>query len=225
MGPIMDFPEQVFPGFLQALAVPLVLMWLMMALRYLPRQRLFDSAFTHVYFGACVAVLLIWSVQASVSPTLHFHLLGVTALTLMFGWPFASLAVVLVLVGTTLNGQGSWATYAVNLLTMGGIPILVSTGLLRWAQRRLPYNFFVYVYINAFLAAGISILATIFAGAGLLWLTGTHSLAWLGYQYLVFSPLMFFSEAVMNGMIMTMLVALRPEWVCSFDDNLYINGK
>lgn len=197
----------------------------MAALRYLPRQRLFDSAFTHVYFGACVAVLLLWSVHASVSPTLNFHLLGVTALTLMFGWQFASVGVALILIGSILNGQGSWVTYAVNYLTMGCIPILVSSSLLRWAQRRLPHNFFIYIYINAFLAAGVSMVATGFTGAGLLWVTGTHSLEWLGYQYLAFTPLMFFSEAVMTGMVMTMLVALCPEWVCSFDDNLYINGK
>ena len=221
----MDFPEQVFPGFLEVLAVPPVIMWLMAALRYLPRQRLFDSAFTNVYFGACVAVLLLWSVHAGVPPTLHFHLLGVTVLTLMFGWQFASLGVALILVGATLNGQGGWPTFALNLLCMGGIPIVVSTLLLHWAQRRLPHNFFIYVYVNAFLAAGVSMVAAGFAGAGLLWFTGTHSLDWLSYQYLAFFPLMFFSEAVINGMVMTLLVALRPAWVCSFDDNLYINGK
>jgi uncharacterized membrane protein len=221
----MDFPEQVFPGFLHVLTVPLALTWLIAALWYLPRHHLRDNMFTHVFFGACVAVLLLWSIHASVSPTLHFHLLGVTALTLMFGWQFASVGVALILVGSTLNGQGSWVTYAVNYLTMGCIPILVSSCLLYWAQRRLPHNFFIYVYIDAFLAAGISIVTTGFTGAGLLWVTGTHSLAWLGYQYLAFTPLMFFSEAVMNGMVMTLLVALRPDWVCSFDDNLYINGK
>ena len=221
----MDFPEQVFPGFLQALAVPLVIIWLMAAFRYLPRQRLLDNAFTHVYFGACVSVMLLWSVHAGVPPTLHFHLLGVTALTLMFGWQFAALAVTLILLGTTLNGQGSWVSFGLNLMCMGALPVTVSWLLLGWAQRRLPHNFFIYVYINAFLAAGVSILATSAAGAGLLWLTGIHTLDWLGYQYLPYFPLMFFSEAVMNGMVMTLLVALRPAWVCSFDDNLYINGK
>ncbi|MBI5461786.1 MAG: energy-coupling factor ABC transporter permease [Gammaproteobacteria bacterium] len=221
----MDFPEHVLPSVLHALAAPIVLIWLFAALLHLPLRRLYDNTFTHVYFGACVAVLLLWSVHAGVSPTLHFHLLGVTVLTLMFGWQFASLGVALILVGATLNGQGSWSTFAVNMVCMGGIPIAVSTLLLRWAQRRLPHNFFIYVYVNAFLAAGVSIVATGLAGAGLLWITGAHNLAWLSYQYLAFFPLMFFSEAVMNGMVMTLLVALRPEWVSSFDDNRYITGK
>jgi uncharacterized membrane protein len=38
-------------------------------------------------------------------------------------------------------------------------------------------------------------------------------------------PLIFFAEAIINGMIMTTMVALRPGWVASFDDNLYIKNK
>lgn len=221
----MDFPDQIFPTTIHALGYAGALVWLGWALLRMPWRRLYDNAFTHVFFGASVAALVLWSVHAGVPPTLHFHLLGVTALTLMFGWQFAAFAVTLVLFGTTLNGQGSWASFGVNLLFMGAIPVTLSWLLLTWAQRRLPHNFFIYVYINSFLAAGVSILATGAAGAGLLWLTGTHTLDWLGYQYLPYFPLMFFSEAVMNGMVMTLLVALRPDWVCSFDDNLYINGK
>jgi uncharacterized membrane protein len=36
---------------------------------------------------------------------------------------------------------------------------------------------------------------------------------------------MFLSEALINGMVMTMLVALRPEWVSSFSDDLYLKDK
>lgn len=221
----MDFPDQIFPNAAHVLGILCALAWLGWALLRLPRQRLADNAFTHVYFGACVALLVLWSVQASVPPNLHFHMLGVTALTLMFGWHFAALGVALVLLGTTFNGQGNWLSFGINLLCMGALPIALSWSLLQWAQRHLPHNFFIYVYVNAFLAAGLSMLATAAATAALLWLTGAHSLEWLAYQYLPYFPLMFFSEAVMNGMIMTLLVALRPAWVCSFDDNLYINGK
>lgn len=221
----MDFPDQIFSSVVHILGNLIALAWLAWVLIRLPRKRLYDNRFTHVYFGACVSVLVLWSIHAGVSPTLHFHLLEVTALTLMFGWQYATVAVTLVLIGTTLNGQGGWPTFGVNLLFMGVIPISLSWGLLHWTQRRLPHNFFIYVYINAFLASGISMLATGTAAVGLLWLTDVHTPAWLGYQYLPYFPLMAFSEAVMNGMIMTLLVAMRPDWVCSFDDDLYIKGK
>ena len=221
----MNFPDQIFSNAVYLLGYLGAVVWLGWALLRIPWRRLYDNAFTHVFFGACVAALVLWDMQAAVPPTLHFHLLGVTVLTLMFGWQYAAVGVTLILFGTTLNGQGSWLSFGINLLCMGALPVTLTWGLLRWAQRWLPHNFFIYVYINGFLAAGITILATSGTGAGLLWLTDVHSFDWLGYHYLPFFPLMFFSEAVMNGMVMTLLVALRPEWVSSFDDNLYIKGK
>ncbi|MFA7387067.1 MAG: energy-coupling factor ABC transporter permease [Thiohalobacteraceae bacterium] len=221
----MNFPGQVFPTALHIFGYLGALVWLFWALRHLRWERLRENAFTHVYFGACVGALLLWSLQAGMPPTLHFHLLGVTVLTLMFGWRLAALAVTLILLGATVNGQGSWQSFGINLLAMGAVPIALSSALLHVAQRRLPHNFFIYIYINAFLAAGASILGTSLIGVGLLWLTGTQTLAWLGYHYVPYFPLMAFSEAVLNGMVMTLLVTLRPGWVSSFDDNLYINGK
>lgn len=221
----MDFPARIMPELLLWPATALAALWLAWAAWRMPRERLADNGFTHVLFGASVGVLILWSLHAGVPPVFNFHLLGVTALTLMLGWHFASLAVALVLIGITLNGQAEWASFGVNFLVMGGIPIALTWRLLQLAQRRLPHNFFIYVYINAFLAAGLSILAAAGIGAGLLWLTGAQTAAWLGHQYLPYFPLMFFSEAVLNGMVMTLMVALRPAWVCSFDDELYINGK
>lgn len=221
----MDFPTQFVPGLIDALAGLLTLLWLGFAIVRLPYRLLAESAFTHVLFGAAVGALVLWSLHAGVPPSLNFHLLGVTALTLMFGWHYASLAVCAVLLGVTLNGQAGWTSFGLNFLIMGVIPIALTTRLLIWAQRYLPHNFFIYVYINAFLGAGLSIVAAAGAGALLVWLTGLQTSAWLGYQYLPYFPLMFFSEAVLNGMVMTLLVALRPAWVRSFDDELYINGK
>jgi len=122
-------------------------------------------------------------------------------------------------VGIMVAGLG------LNVLVVGCVPILVTQSLLRLAQRRLPHNFFVYVYINGFLAAGLSTLAVGLLGALLMLMVDGGSSEWLSYQYYPFFPLIFFSEAFVNGMIMTALVALRPGWVSSFDDNLYINNK
>ncbi|MFA7594252.1 MAG: energy-coupling factor ABC transporter permease [Thiohalobacteraceae bacterium] len=221
----MDFPAHIVPELLRWLTTALAALWLVIAARRMPRERLTESGFIHVLFGASIGVLLLWSLRAGVPPVFNFHLLGVTVLTLMLGWHFASLAVALALLGITLNGQAEWASFGINFLVMGAIPIALTWRLLQLVQRRLPHNFFIYVYINGFLAAGLSILAATGVGVGLLWLTGARTNAWLEYQYLPFFPLMVFAEALLNGMVMTLLVALRPAWVCSFDDELYINGK
>lgn len=179
----------------------------------------------HVYLAGCVVLLLLWNTRVGVLPALNFHLLGVTAITLMFGWAYAVFAVLMVCAGSLINQGGEWQSLGLNVLVVGCVPILVTQALLRLAQRRLPHNFFVYVYINGFLAAGLSTLAVSLLGALLMLMVDGGSSEWLSYQYYPYFPLIFFSEAFVNGMIMTALVALRPGWVSSFDDNLYINNK
>ena len=221
----MDFPAQLFPDRMLWIANSVLIMVLIAATRRAPTGRLWSNEFTHVYFAACVFLLLLWNTRAGVLPALNFHVLGVTSVTLMFGWAYAVFAVLLVTVGTLINQHGAWVGIGLNALIMGCIPILVTASLLRFAQRKLPYNFFVYVYINGFLAAGLSTVAASVIGALLMLLADTGNAEWLGYQLFPYLPLMFFSEAFINGMIITTMVALRPGWVASFDDNLYIRNK
>lgn len=221
----MDFPAQLFPDSMLWLANSVLIMVLMAAARRAPPGRLWNSEFIHVYFAACVVLLLLWNTRVGVLPALNFHVLGVTAITLMFGWAYAVFAVLLVTVGTLINQNGEWVGIGLNALIMGCIPIVVTASLLRFAQRKLPYNFFIYVYINGFLAAGLSTVAASICGALLMLLADSGNAEWLGYQLFPYLPLMFFSEAFINGMIMTAMVALRPGWVASFDDNLYIQNK
>ena len=195
------------------------------ALRAAEWRRLRDSADLNVWLGATLVVALLWLIRAGISPGLGFHILGVTVLTLMFGWAFAWFSLLLVLLLTTLYGLGGWETLAVNALLMGGIPILLTHGLLRLSQRYLPHNFFIYVLLNAFFVAGLSSLVAKLAVVGLLLLAGAQRFETVAYEYLPWLPMMFMSEAVINGMVMTLLVALRPEWVGSFHDDLYLKGK
>ena len=197
----------------------------MAALLRAPLGRLLDNHFSHVFFGSCVVLLMLWNTGVGVLPALNFHLLGVTAVTLMFGWAYAVFAVLLVAMGTVINQGGAWDGIGLNALVTGCIPIALTHSMLRLAQKRLPHNFFVYVYINGFLAAGLSIIATSSVGALLLLVADAGNAAWLNYQFYPFLPLIFFSEAITNGMIMTALVALRPAWVTTFDDNLYLRNK
>jgi uncharacterized membrane protein len=195
------------------------------ALRAAHWPQLRDSADLNVWLGATLVVMLLWLIRGGISPGLGFHILGVTCLTLMFGWAFAWFSLLLVLLATTAYGLGGWDTLAVNALLMGGIPILLTQGLLRLCQSHLPHNFFIYVLLNAFFAAGLSSLVAKLAVVGLLLLAGAQRFETVAYEYLPWLPMMFLSEALINGMIMTMLVALRPEWVSSFQDDLYLKGK
>lgn len=221
----VDFPASLFPAGILWPANALLILVLAGALRYVPLGRLRSNEFMHVYLASCVFLLVLWNTRVGVLPALNFHLLGVTGITLMFGWAYAVLAVLAASVGSLLNQGGAWQSLGLNVLVVGCVPILITQQLLRFAQRRLPHNFFVYIYVNGFLTAGLSTLAVAVVGALLLLSADARSSEWLNYQYYPFLPLIFFSEAFMNGMIMTALVALRPGWVSSFDDDLYLKNK
>lgn len=47
----------------------------------------------------------------------------------------------------------------------------------------------------------------------------------LEFHLLGLSAMVLLPEGFMNGAIMTLLIALKPEWVRSFDDHDYIDGK
>jgi len=89
----------------------------------------------------------------------------------------------------------------------------------------LPKQFFVYVLVNGFLTAGLVGVAMGYTAAWLLVNSGAYTFAQLSQTVLPFFPLMFMPEAMLNGWIMVILVAFRPEWVYSFSDEQYIKGK
>jgi len=184
-----------------------------------------NNELMHVYLGSCVALMVLWSIKAGITPGLSFHYLGATLFTLMFGWELALVAFSLVIIGTTLSAGGAWSTYSVDVLTQGALPILFSYGLLRIAQRRLPAHVFIYIFVNAFFGAALAILVGSLAVAGLLGAAGTYSGEYLVSEYLAFSPLMMFSEAWITGMLIAIFVGYRPNWLLTFEDSRYLHGK
>jgi len=181
-----------------------------------------DSEALHVFLGAVVCLMVLWSLRAGVQPGLSFHLIGATAACLLFDWAFALLAMSLVLAGVTLSGQGDWPGFAVNLLLMAALPIAITRGLLTFAWRRLPDNFFIYVFVNAYLAAALSNIAVGLLATGLHAAAGSYPLGRLLEGFLPFFLLTALPEAVFSGVVMTGVVAYRPRWVATFDDSRYL---
>lgn len=205
-------------GLLDLLA-GLGLLWL---LRRAPWARLHEGAKINAWLGASIVVAAVWLLKAGVRPNLHLHLLGATALTLMVGPYLALLGLLLVLLALTWLGVGDWQNLAVNWLLMAWIPVWMTYGLLRLCQRYLPPNYFVYIFINAFIGGAASMLVTGAAAGAFLWLAGAYAADVLLEEYLPFYLLLAFSEAFSTGMALTMFVVYRPQWVMTFDDELYL---
>lgn len=184
-----------------------------------------DIAAQSVFLGAVLVIVLMWQLSASINPGISFHFLLMTVFTLMFGPQFAILAMSLALLLVTFNGDAGWTMFGLNALIMGWIPIMLTWWCYKLAYRFLDRNFFVYIFLNGFFAAGFGALMTLVI-AGLVMLTsGAYTADYLAYNFFPFIPLVAAPEAFLNGFILAALVLMKPEWVSTFSDVDYLKGK
>jgi uncharacterized membrane protein len=211
----------VFWVFIGAVTYGLVLY---RAARLAPWWHLKDTRDFNILVSAILAILFIWTMRAGIDASLSFHLIGATLLTLMFGWAFAVLGISMVVIGVTIIQDGSWTMLPLNVLLSGILPVMVSHLIYRFADRRLPKNFFIYIFICAFFGAALAMSAVVFATTMTHYLSGAFSISYLQYNYYQYALLIMFPEAFVTGLLMTLFVAYRPQWVSTFDDRVYLRN-
>jgi len=188
-------------------------------------QLLKNKPCQHVYFGAMVALLLLWGLKAGVSPGLGFHHLGATLVTLMFGWPLAIFGLAAILLASVLLQHNELMGLGVNGCLSIVIPVLASYAVLKLSQKFLPDNFFIYIFVIAFFGAGIAVAASRFSSVLLLSLVGAYPDTKRIEESLLYTPLFMFPEMFVTGMLISIFVVYKPEWVITFDDERYIIGR
>lgn len=221
----MNLPDSLLPSswnWFSHLLFVLVLGW---SIRVAPWQRLKDDEQLNLWLGTCVALMLLWSIKTGIRPGLNFHLLGATVFTLMFGPYLAITGLSVVLLGATAFGLSGWGSFSANGLLMGFLPVLVSHLVFRLVDSKLPNHLFIYIFVNAFVGAALAMALTGLAATGLLAAAGVYALDYLLSQYLPYFLLMGWSEALLSGMVMTLLVVYRAQWVVTFDDVRYLRNK
>ena len=180
-----------------------------------------DPRDLNVFLGACLTVFLLWRIKAGVQPGLSLHLLGATALTLMFRPLLAMFASAIVAASVAL-WTGQYAALAANWLIMGALPVTVSWLVHRAISRWLPPHLFVYFFLNAFANGAISMLAVGAAAALVSSGMGLYRSEYLLNEYLPFYLLMAWGEAFTTGALVTLMVVWKPEWIATFSDQRYL---
>jgi uncharacterized membrane protein len=105
------------------------------------------------------------------------------------------------------------------------VPVWLAFALFWAADRLLPNHLFVYIFVDAFLGAALTVTGAGVSASILLWLAGAYPADYLAGEYLPPYLLLAFSEAWLSGMAITLMVVYRPEWVATFDDSRYILNK
>lgn len=221
----MDIPADLLPGTYLLSGAVLYGLLLALALLTAPWSKIGDSEAQQVFLGAVVIVLVLWLMHGGIQRGLDYHLLGAAGLTLLFDWQFALFAVSLVLAVTTWQGTAGWEAFGVNALVMGVVPIVFTRVMLYVCQRWLPHNFFIYVFVNAFLAGALSILLAGLASGTLQQLAAVHPGHTVVNNFIMILPMLMFGEGFLNGAALSLVVAYRPAWVSTFHDRWYLAGK
>jgi uncharacterized membrane protein len=189
-------------------------------------RRLAEPTRLNLFLGATVAVLAIWQIRTGVKPGLAFHLYGISALTLMFGFWRASFAGVLILLTNAVFGRGNLTALGFDALLLVALPAAVSWGMFQLLDRRLPNHFFIYVLGNGFFGAALAVAAIGLATTAVMALSGVYSLEYLLAQYTPFATLLIsWAEAFSTGMAITVIAVYRPAWLETFDDVKYLQNR
>jgi len=222
----LHIPADLMPPAVLWVANILFLVMLFYAARKTPVRNLLDNKPSqHVYFGAMVILLLLWGIKAGVSPGLGFHHLGATLFTLMFGWPLAIFGLSIIMFASVVMQHDELVSLGVNGCLSIVVPVLSSYAVLKLTQKYLADNFFVYIFVVAFFGAGVAVAASRLSSILLLSLVAAYPDAKLIEESLQYLPLFMFPEAFITGMLISVFVVYKPDWVTTFDDERYIIGK
>lgn len=201
----------------------LVLLW---ALKSAPWHKIDgDRGAQHVLLGMSVIIFFVWLFGASLDNGITFHFLLMTLMVLMFGPQFAIMGMMLALIGVTLQSDLGWLSLGINALLMGVVPISVTWLMYKLGAKFLEANFFVYIFYNGFLSAAIGVVVSLGLAALIMALNDVYTPAILEQSFIVYIPLMATPEGFVNGMLLAALVVLKPNWITTFHDKTYIDGK
>nr|WP_199068558.1 energy-coupling factor ABC transporter permease [Chromobacterium sp. ASV5] len=220
----MDFPAALFPSWLTLAANGLALPLLAAIAWSVPWRSLSPTAL-NAWMGACVLDLAMWLLRAGLQPGLSFHLLGAALFTLLMGPRLALLALALVQAALAAAGQADWHGLGLNWLATVCPAVAVAAAGLRLARRFLPPHLFVYVFVNGFLAGGVSLFVAAGCGTLLLGAAGAYPWEALLEDSLLFYFLLAWSEAFTTGLLLAILVVYKPQWVATFDDARYLGVR
>jgi uncharacterized membrane protein len=190
-----------------------------------PWRILIQNDSSNILFAACTAVFLMWVLKVNIYSGLSIHLLGSTILTLMFRWQVAVMANAVVVLGITVVTAADFQAYAMNALLTGILPIFISYSIWRLNEWYLPPNYFVYIFIAAFLSAGLSMISSGFVSYQILSLLDNNLSSEMLDEYLmIFIPIMY-PEAFITGAVISIFVIYKPEWISTFDDKRYLDNN
>lgn len=174
----------------------------------------------------CFSIIMlpmVWSFAIPITHGLALHMLGMPLFVLMFGRRLAMVGIGIAVLAFTALDNGLWGNVGMNLLLLAVLPAYCGEVVMRLTRMYFPHHMFVYLLGNGFFGA-LLMLATIgliSLGVHRMWISGTPP----GGDVIAYMLLLAWGEAFLTGLLLTIFTVYRPEWVLTFDDAVYLEGK
>lgn len=221
----MEISASLLTPAVQRLALVLALAVFALAVLRAPwRALLAVAARQHVLFACVLALALLWSIAFRPVAGIELHLLGMTAVTLLFGWALASLAGAATLGLLLLAGRQAPDALPLAWLLGVVVPALTVTLLVHWLERSRVRNLFVFLLGVGFGGAMLTVLATALAGLAVLWAGGQQVLVGEALAQAAMLPLFLFPEGFINGAAVSTLTVYFPQVVRAFNEERFLGG-
>jgi len=178
----------------------------------------------HIFYIACLVLVVLWSIRAGISSGLGIHFMGLTAATLLMGWSLAILAGALSLLFVCFLGLEAFEAYSINFMVSVALPVITSHLILKTVQKTLPANPFIYIFLCGFFNGAIAIFTVAVSTSLLLGCLDVYSWDDVYHNYFMYVPLMLFPEAFVNGMVVAGVMGTKPELLSSFNVDEYFKG-
>jgi uncharacterized membrane protein len=193
----------------------LYLAGLLLAIATAPWRQLLTHRERQSALGLAIATLpMLWSMSPGLPGGVGFQLLGMTTVSLIFGWQLALVAGLIA--GLVLLIVGTWQLGAlpVNLALVVLVPVAVTMAVLAGANLLRRTNLFVYMLGVGFFGSMLALMASLWVGTLLLEPDLDHALVLL----------LTFPEGFLNGTLISALTVFYPDIVRTYDDVRYL-GK
>jgi uncharacterized membrane protein len=195
------------------------------AVRTAPWRRFASSEAAHVWYGTIFALSILWSVRAVLQDAIPIHLLGTAGFALAAGGPLALIGGAVVVLVAALVHDTPLANVATVFLASVALPAAVVLAMLRLTQRWLPPNFFIYTLAVSFLGSALGFALAGVASAAVIAASGSVDAGVVFGEYVPYLLYLAFGEGTLTGMLLTLAVVYRPDWVATFDDGFYLGRR
>jgi uncharacterized membrane protein len=196
---------------------------IVLALRAVRSSFLHGSAQQHAWLAGVVCTALLWTLQVRLGDGPAFGMLGAALYVLLFGAARGILGLLAALVLHHVLTEGDWLGLGLNGLLFAVLPALITAPLQGALARWLPKNLFIFIIGNGMFVtlAATAVTSVVLLLTSIAVAAAPDAAGHLG-EYIGFSLLLAWGEALVSGMVFSALVIFTPGIVLTYHQDIYL---